>query len=1073
MMRLKGLLFIFFLLPAFLMGQGIGEEFGKNRVQYHDDFRQWWMYESENFFTYWYGKSRNVAQAAMQMAEMDYDQIVNAIEHRTNQKIEIVVYTDITDLKQSNIGSEALFSTTAGKTKIVGNKLFVYFNGDHLHLRKQIRKGVASIIIDAMLFGGNLQEIVQNAVFLNVPEWYKEGLVSFIARGWDPEIQSDLRKIMREEDEENFEKLAYNYPEEVGHAFWYFLTERYGRAVIANLLYLTRINRDLDKAFLYVVGASFESLTEEWASEFADYTLVDRDRRSHTMRPPLKVKKERQLTAVAPQPNGRIMAYATNQIGKVRVFLQERNKKRDCILKFGYCNRVQDPDLNYPILTWTPEGDRLFIIYEKRDVIRLRMVDPRTGDFEEQPIPTGIQRIYDAAALSSRELVFTANDNGFSDLFSYRPRTRQFEKLTDDYHDDLEVEAFIGGERRGVVFSSNRPNTDLIKGVPMDTVLPLGTRNIFFFDLDSKEAPIKYVTDNQVGNKKDLLMTGAGLFFLSDKSGIWNRRLINMAEVLRQDGLGGSVDFGFDGQPVTAYQDNILLHYSPQGDGGFVDIFSEEDTYAFASLQDAVIEGDLEVVGPPTEDDGKKDEDEVYDLNYFDVPFENPPMDTAKRVQEDTPVEDAIARYKDRQLQGQGRVPEFDFVKAVPSRIRFRVDHFNTNLDNSLLFGGLDTYAGTKREFENPPLGILLKANMKDIFEDYVVEGGTRITTSFNGAEHFLTLADRKNRIDKHYALYRRSVRNLIDEGEFAGFRGRNITFIGIFQARYPLDVYRSLRGSVTFRNDRFAVLSTNITSLNAPTLDEQRMGFKLEYVFDNTIEREMNILNGMRYKGYVEAVKRFALDFDPLNLDLADGFMTVAGVDVRTYVPVLRHSVYAARFHGATSFGSERILFFAGGMENWLFPSFNQGTSFPQEDNYAYQTIATNVRGFEYNIRNGGTFAILSQEFRLPIMRYLTRRKIRFAPLHHLQLSAFFDMGMAWFGNNPLASDNPANSNQFSNPAVDLNVQYYRDPLIMGYGWGVRTLIFGYYLKFDYAWGVETRNVREPVWYLSLGTDF
>jgi len=32
---------------------------------------------------------------------------------------------------------------------------------------------------------------------------------------------------------------------------------------------------------------------------------------------------------------------------------------------------------------------------------------------------------------------------------------------------------------------------------------------------------------------------------------------------------------------------------------------------------------------------------------------------------------------------------------------------------------------------------------------------------------------------------------------------------------------------------------------------------------------------------------------------------------------------------------------------------------------------------------------------------------------------------------------------------------------------------LFGYFIKLDYAWGIETRVIQEPRLYLSLGTDF
>jgi len=110
------LIFISVISVSCLSGQSIYTEFGKNRVQYHDDFENWWMYETENFVTYWYGKGRNVAEPVIKLAELDNDMIRNVLEHRFNDKIQIIVYLDVTDMKQSNIGSEELFSSRTGRT---------------------------------------------------------------------------------------------------------------------------------------------------------------------------------------------------------------------------------------------------------------------------------------------------------------------------------------------------------------------------------------------------------------------------------------------------------------------------------------------------------------------------------------------------------------------------------------------------------------------------------------------------------------------------------------------------------------------------------------------------------------------------------------------------------------------------------------------------------------------------------------------------------------------------------------------------------------------------------------------
>ncbi len=133
------LLSFFSFLFLALQSQVADVRFGKNRVQYHQDYDEWVQYESDNFTTYWYGEGRNIGQFVVQMAEYDFEYIQSILEHRVNDKLEIIVYTDVTDLKQSNIGNEEAFTNLTGQTKIVGNKIFVYFNGFHTNLRQQIR----------------------------------------------------------------------------------------------------------------------------------------------------------------------------------------------------------------------------------------------------------------------------------------------------------------------------------------------------------------------------------------------------------------------------------------------------------------------------------------------------------------------------------------------------------------------------------------------------------------------------------------------------------------------------------------------------------------------------------------------------------------------------------------------------------------------------------------------------------------------------------------------------------------------------------------------------------------------
>jgi hypothetical protein len=53
------------------------------------------------------------------------------------------------------------------------------------------------------------------------------------------------------------------------------------------------------------------------------------------------------------------------------------------------------------------------------------------------------------------------------------------------------------------------------------------------------------------------------------------------------------------------------------------------------------------------------------------------------------------------------------------------------------------------------------------------------------------------------------------------------------------------------------------------------------------------------------------------------------------------------------------------------------------------------------------------------------------------------------------------------------LTVNYFKDPIVASYGFGARVLLFGYTVRADYGWGIETREIQKPMLHLALGADF
>ena len=1154
---------LFFLFVyTFSYGQGTQVEFGKNRVQYHQDFAEWSQYESLNFITFWYGEGRNIGQSVVQMAEYDYESIQNILEHRMNDKIEIIVYKDLTDLKQSNIGSEETFINTGGQTKIVGNKVFVYFDGNHNHLRRDVREGVATAYMNAMLFGSNLQEIVQNAVMMNLPNWFKDGLVSYVGEEWSTEMDNQLRDLILQEEYKDFERMAEDYPKLAGHSMWYYISQNYGRSTVSNLLYLTRINRSIDSGFLYVLGSTHKKTTDSWLRYFKQRYKAETQAFADPEPRKIKFKNKRKLpvSQLKINPSGQKVAYVTNEIGKFKLYIQDiQTGKRELILKEGFRNAFQATDYNYPLIAWNPNNLQLTVIYEKRDIIKIMTYDILTKEKVEDVIPNQYHRIFSADYLNSSKLVLSASVRGYSDLFIYNTKNRQTERLTSDFYDDIGGTVVTIDGTKGILFASNRQDS-ILKPANLDTILPINTFDLFFYNLDTRSNELVRITNTPLANEKQPIAVDSTWFsYLSDESGIYNRRMGYLEDyiayheqvillqdsteiVLHQDSsltkLDSSLILSVTLRPVykrraithnaSNYSRNILTQHSSPKRKRLVEVFNKDgqpqlffrtintDTVITAhptrfmrqkvkavhtlSERPATSSGDIESkitsnsnVLEPTEEEAiaveefpiaKKDTTPIDIDNYlFQSEFddEETPAEVLIENKEEGEVviREQTTEYvaiDDNQPEQNNKVTRFRSSRIVPYRLKFRTDYVTTQLDNSLLFGGLDSYAADRQTYSYPPPGILLKANFKDLFEDYEVEGGIRIPTRFNGAEYFLLFDDKKKRMDKRYAFYRRALRFNNDlPGAIVPGKREETVVIGQYQLRYPLDIFTSIRGTATLRLDKNTQLATDAQSLNTPSVNEQRFGIRLEYVFDNTLDVSINIKNGTRYKFFAEVIKNFQVDLlDNTSFDFNKGFLTILGVDARHYQRLGKHSILAARFSAQTSFGSERILYFLGGVDNWLFPRFNNEIPFPTEGNFAYQTLASNMRGFRNNIRNGSSFALINTELRVPIFRYFSRR-IRSSFFRNFQAVGFFDVGTAWTGSNPFSDENPLNTIFINNPAskVLVKVNYFRDPIVAGYGFGVRSMLFGYFIRLDYAWGIETRVVQDPIFYLSLGMDF
>ena len=111
--------------------------------------------------------------------------------------------------------------------------------------------------------------------------------------------------------------------------------------------------------------------------------------------------------------------------------------------------------------------------------------------------------------------------------------------------------------------------------------------------------------------------------------------------------------------------------------------------------------------------------------------------------------------------------------------------------------------------------------------------------------------------------------------------------------------------------------------------------------------------------------------------------------------------------------------------------------------------------------------------ELRVPFVRALVNGPITSNFMKNLMLVGFYDIGTSWSGKPPFSSGNSVSVSEIKSGPFQADIKNYLNPWLYSYGFGVRTVVLGYYIKFDMAWPVENYQVQNPRAHLTLGFDF
>ncbi|UYZ61715.1 hypothetical protein [Hymenobacter weizhouensis] len=1096
------------LFGATAQAQTAQEPFGRVRIQYKDF--AWQQLSTQNFNIYYYAGGEALARNAADYAEKELQRITGLIGYYPYSKTTIMLYNSVGDLRQSNVGLQADKYQTGGETSLLRmTKVQLAFQGQQTRFKQELSSRITQVLLNDMMYGGSLKEIIQSSYLLQLPNWFISGASAYAAQGWSVEMDDYMRTMLQEHEGTRTAPFFVRNPELAGQSIWNYIAERYGYTSIQNILNLTRITRDVEVGISSSLNVPYKVFLKDWLTYYRQLNAqpqtayVDPEEARQLGR-----TNRRGVVYSQPvlSPNGQRLAYVQNDRGRYRVVVVGRDGKgRDIIHRGGFKTPDQEVEIRLPVLAWRGNGQVTVAEMHKGDMtLHLREADGGVSSLLTRVkalLPTfgkttsvfsPFSQVTDLSySPDGKSLVFSGTREGRTDLYLLRAGKRTPERLTNDVFDDVEPVFLPGGN--GIVFSSNRW-LDSAGAATGDFASVVNNYDLFLYHLDGRAQPVETLVSTISNEGRPRALSDTEILFASEESGVRSLYRLRLpskeyravssfrTNVKNYDynATTGALSFvaAEDGRdyvylyPSYPLPDNLVLYKTARQEtledrsrpakatapaagrpGPTIANATGQNGNRQAAPATAPAPADSAAAPTPAAPQPQQKQPSNARINTSDYEFdEDIPMSRA------SPQPQRWRRSAATVVALPQAAPAETSALSGPFRYdtRFTIDNVVSTLQVDPLLG----------------LGLRGQVNMMDLMENHRIRAGIFALTDLRTSNIFAEYTNLTRRYDWSIAYQKQAYFfDLTVSPNPLTPRVRYGRHEIAPTLAYPLTHNLSVR-----LGPRFVNVSRRVFEDLSGSRDQNFnfLGGVGELVFDNSVVTGVNMLEGTRMKVGVTRLR---------GLDGGARDFTKIFIDLRHYQKIHRQLIWANRasFGQFIGGGSVPPFFRLGGMDNWLNNRYEDGqlvTSDPPLPNPTelfYQQFVTNLRGFDFSQRTGPKYVLFNTELRLPIVQYLSRKPIESGFFRNLQLTAFGDMGTTYAGSNPFSVNNSFNTIEAggSGNAFSANVINFRNPLLYGYGVGMRTTMLGFYVKGDLAWGRENYSVSGPRLYVSLGYDF
>ena len=1004
---------------------------GKNRIQYKSF--DWEVMYTNNFEFYYNANALNIAEIASSFLEDKFSELTNNIGHQPFKKTKVFIYNSEREKEQSNIGineaDEFLFSNLSLNNRIIFK---VAYNNDLNVFKNNLSYEFNKVLIRDLMHGNlSFAKRFGKVSFINIPEWFSDGAARYLAYGWDIEMDNVIRDYFLTKQKKSLNKISDEQSIYIGQSIWNYISVTYGKNTISNIINLTKIIRNPEKAISSSLGINYNNFIQNWSNYY--YSSIS----SRYSRDELRNPELNQVNNF-----GKVIDLKKNQSGEFILFSAIKGNYKRLVLynikqkKFKVLDRIKSSEKNNTyFIDWKNDENILYIknLKGENNLITRNI-------YSNNKLYKSLYRFEKINGFSFNTkqnlIALSATVSNQSDIYLLSASSDNLKKLTDDKYHDI-YPSFLNNSTT-VIFSSNRNSIDLENIQSSENVSEY--YNLYLYNLDTTSTKLYKLTNTLANNIKAKPLTDNKVLYLSDIRGISNIFTLSI------DG---------NSKQVTDFNTNIINYFYDEIDKNlyFNNLF--EGNIIARNISDFDISESR--FGTQTSR-----------VDYIQSQRSN--IKKREKIKREI-IEDNINFETTENFAFEGE-------NKLKSSI---LKNIEINRDNRRRIGNKYKYSVIKNNFNSflridpqEGLGTQVESDFIELFEDHKFYASAFLPfSSLKSSDIFTEYSFLKKRFDFRLSFDRK----ILFTEDSENFIYHKYLYNQInFNISYPISEFSRFEIAPFYSTYKFNDLDYRIFNNTPPSFlfyeKNNFYGYFLNFMFDNTNKISYNLEKGTRLK---VSFRNYQTEND------ANTFKNFS-VDLSHHQPISENIIFSSRLYYGNSFGENPYKYMLGGVKNSLIRKFeDKGVNDPllvsngfNNYNFIFGEYI-NLRGYDFNKFDGYKVLVLNSEFRIPLVKALTGLNVSSSFLNSLQVAGFFDLGSSWNINSPFSNKSDVNTWIIKEPGsvFQAEIENSKNPWLASYGISLRSFITDYYVKIDIAKPVEDYQVKDTKFHISFGYSF